>query len=101
VAVLIALVVKGPTVALLMLGVVLLVQQLETHVLQPFLMGRAVALHPLAVIAAVALGSFLLGVVGALFAVPVLAVANSVTRSYFRQRPRAAAPILPSPPTEA
>ena len=101
VAVLIALVVKGPTVALLMLGVVLLVQQLETHVLQPFLMGRAVALHPLAVIAAVALGSFLLGVVGALFAVPVLAVANSVIRSYFRQHARSAAPPLPSPPTEA
>ena len=87
VAVLIALLVKGPTVALLMLGVVLLVQQVETHVLQPFLMGRAVALHPLAVIAAVALGSFLLGIVGALFAVPVLAVANSVIRSYFRQEP--------------
>ena len=87
VAVLIALLVKGPTVALLMLGVVLLVQQVETHVLQPFLMGRAVALHPLAVIAAVALGSFLLGIVGALFAVPVLAVANSVIRYYFRQEP--------------
>lgn len=101
VAVLIALVVKGPTVALLMLGVVLLVQQLETHVLQPFLMGRAVALHPLAVIAAVALGSFLLGVVGALFAVPVLAVANSVIRSYFRQRPRSARPHRPPQPTEA
>jgi predicted PurR-regulated permease PerM len=87
VAVLIALLVKGPTVALLMLGIVLLVQQVETHVLQPFLMGRAVALHPLAVIAAVALGSFLLGVVGALFAVPVLAVTNSVVRSYFHREP--------------
>ena len=87
VAVLIALVVKGPTVALLMLGIVLLVQQVETHVLQPFLMGRAVALHPLAVIAAVALGSFLLGVVGALFAVPVLAVTNTVLRYYFREEP--------------
>ncbi len=65
-----------------MLGVVVLVQQVETHVLQPFLMGRAVALHPLAVIAAVAIGSFLLGIVGALFAVPVLAVANTVIRYY-------------------
>ena len=100
VAVLIALVVKGPTVALLMLGVVVLVQQLETHVLQPFLMGRAVALHPLAVIGAVALGSFLLGVVGALFAVPVLAVANSVIRSYFGQRPRSATAVPPQEPTE-
>jgi predicted PurR-regulated permease PerM len=82
VAVLVALVVTGPVAALLMLGVVVLVQQVETHVLQPFLMGRAVSLHPLAVIAAVAIGSFLLGIVGALFAVPVLAVANSVVR-YF------------------
>jgi predicted PurR-regulated permease PerM len=82
VAVLVALVAKGPTAALVMLGVVIIVQQLETHVLQPFLMGRAVALHPLAVIAAVAIGSFLLGIVGALFAVPVLAMANSVIRYY-------------------
>ncbi len=100
VAVLIALLVKGPTVALLMLGVVLLVQQVETHVLQPFLMGRAVALHPLAVIAAVALGSFLLGVVGALFAVPVLAVANSVVRYYFREAPGREIAAEPEP-TEA
>jgi putative heme transporter len=82
VAVLIALVAEGPVSALVMLGVVLAVQQIETHVLQPFLMGRAVALHPLAVIAAVASGSFLLGIVGALFAVPALALANSVVRFY-------------------
>ena len=82
VAVLIALVDQGPVTALVMLVVVLVVQQIETHVLQPFLMGRAVALHPLAVIAAVATGSFLLGIVGALFAVPVLALANSVVRYY-------------------
>ena len=87
VAVLIALVTKGPTLALVMLGIVVLVQQVETHVLQPFLMGRAVALHPLAVIAAVAIGSFLLGIVGALFAVPVLAVANTVIRYYVGQGP--------------
>jgi predicted PurR-regulated permease PerM len=82
VVVLVALVAKGPVAALVMLGVVLAVQQIETHVLQPFLMGRAVALHPLAVIAAVAAGSFLLGIVGALFAVPVLAFTNSVVRYY-------------------
>jgi putative heme transporter len=82
VAVLVALVVEGPGTALLMLAIVLLVQQVETHVLQPFLMGRAVALHPLAVITSVAIGSFLLGVVGALFAVPVLALVNSVVRYY-------------------
>ncbi|WP_051267500.1 AI-2E family transporter [Nakamurella lactea] len=82
VAVLVALVTHGPVSALVMLGVVLLVQQLESHVLQPFLMGRAVALHPLAVLLAVVIGSSLLGIVGALFAVPLLAVANTVIRYY-------------------
>lgn len=82
VAVLVALVTHGPVSALVMLGVVLLVQQLESHVLQPFLMGRAVSLHPLAVLLAVVVGSSLLGIVGALFAVPVLAVANSMIRHY-------------------
>ncbi len=85
VAVLVALVVKGPVIALVMIGVVLLVQQLEAHVLQPFLMGKAVSLHPLAVIAAVAIGSFLLGIVGALFAVPFLAVVNTWVRYYVGQ----------------
>lgn len=85
VAVLVALVVKGPIVALIMLGIVLLVQQVESHLLQPFLMGHAVALHPLAVIIAVAIGAHLLGVVGALFAVPTLAVANSVIRYFVGQ----------------
>lgn len=85
VAVLVALVVKGPVIALIMLGVVLLVQQAESHILQPFLMGRAVALHPLVVIAAVAIGSFLLGIVGALFAVPFVAVLNTVVRYLYGQ----------------
>lgn len=80
VAVLLALVALGPVQALIMLGVVLLVQQLESHVLQPLIMGKAVSLHPLAVIFAVAGGSMIFGAVGALFAVPVLAVVNSVVR---------------------
>lgn len=80
VAVLIALVTHGPVAALIMLGVVLLVQQVESHGLQPFLMGRAVSLHPLAVLLAVVVGSSLFGIVGALFAVPVLAVANTMIR---------------------
>ncbi|GEL94922.1 AI-2E family transporter [Cellulomonas composti] len=78
IAVLVALVAQGPFVALLMLAVVLLVQQIEGHVLQPFLMGHAVSLHPVAVLLAVAAGSFMAGILGALFAVPVVAVANTV-----------------------
>ncbi|MEJ7650421.1 MAG: AI-2E family transporter [Nakamurella sp.] len=82
IAVLVALVTHGPVSALVMIGVVLAVQQLESHVLQPVLMGRAVSLHPLVVILGVVIGSSLLGIVGALFAVPLLAVINSVVRYY-------------------
>ena len=78
VAVLVALVSQGPVVALIMLGVVLLVQQIEGHVLQPFLMGHAVSLHPVAVLLVVAAGSLAAGIVGALFAVPIAAVLNTV-----------------------
>lgn len=78
VAILVALVAHGPAVALLMLAVVLLVQQIEGHLLQPLLMGHAVSLHPVAVLLAVAAGSIAAGIVGALFAVPVAAVLNTV-----------------------
>jgi putative heme transporter len=78
VAVLVALVAHGPLSALLMLAVVLVVQQIEGHLLQPFLMGHAVSLHPVAVLLAVAGGSMAAGIVGALFAVPVVAVVNTV-----------------------
>lgn len=78
VAVLLALVSHGPGIALAMLAVVIGVQQLESHVLQPFLLGRAVRIHPLAVILAIATGSMIAGIVGALTAVPFAAVANGV-----------------------
>ncbi|MCR6493818.1 AI-2E family transporter [Cellulomonas sp. P24] len=78
VAVLVALVSHGPVVAVIMLAVVLLVQQIEGHVLQPFLMGHAVSLHPVAVLLSVAAGSLVAGITGALFAVPIAAVVNTV-----------------------
>lgn len=80
IAVLLALVANGPVNALIMLGIVLLVQQLESHILQPLVMGKAVSLHPVAVILSVAAGSYLAGIPGALFAVPLLAVANTAIR---------------------
>lgn len=80
IAVLLALVANGWVNALIMLAIVLAVQQLESHLLQPFIMGRAVSLHPVAVILAVAAGSGVAGILGALFAVPMLAVANSFIR---------------------
>ncbi len=78
VAVLVALVSHGPVVALLMLGGVILVQQIEAHVLQPFLTGRFVAVHPLAVIVAIGMGVLIGGVAGALLAVPIAAAVNAV-----------------------
>lgn len=80
IAVLLALVAHGWVIALIMLGVVLLVQQVESHILQPLIMGRAVSLHPLAVVLTVAGGSLLFGIAGALFAVPVIAVVNTVVK---------------------
>ncbi len=78
VAVLLALVANGPVSALVMLAVVIAVQQVESHVLQPFLMGRSVNIHPLAIILGIAAGSTLAGIVGALMAVPTIAVVNAV-----------------------
>lgn len=80
IAVFVALVYLGPFPALLMVGIVLLVQQVEGHILQPLVMGSAVKVHPLAVVFAVAAGSFLAGIPGALFAVPVIAVANVMVK---------------------
>jgi predicted PurR-regulated permease PerM len=80
VAVLIALVAQGPFTALLMLAVVIGVQQLEGHVLQPFLMGRWVSLHPLGVIVAIGCGVIVAGIAGALVAVPLAAALNAVVQ---------------------
>ncbi|MDQ1569586.1 MAG: putative heme transporter [Actinomycetota bacterium] len=88
-AVLVALVYDGPVAALFMLGVVILVQELEGHFLQPVLMGSAVKVHGLAVVFAVAGGSFLAGIPGALFAVPVVAVVNVMVKYIARGEWRA------------
>src|SRR5699024_4802381 len=73
VAGLLALVASDWVNALLMLAVVLGVQQLESNVLQPLVMGKAVNLHPLAVFLAVAAGTATMGLIGAVFAVPIMA----------------------------
>jgi predicted PurR-regulated permease PerM len=81
VAVLVALVSQGPVVALIILAVVIVVQQLEGNVFEPLIMSKSVKLHPVAVILAVAVGVELAGVIGALFAVPVLASVRAVVSS--------------------
>jgi predicted PurR-regulated permease PerM len=89
VAVIVALIAKGWVFALIALGLILAVQQLESHVLQPLVMGRAVAVHPLAVVLAIAGGGVLAGIVGALLAVPVVAVLNSAIRVLLAPDPEA------------
>jgi putative heme transporter len=72
---------KGLVPALIVLGVVVVVQQLEGNVLQPLLMGRAVELSGIAVVLAVAIGSVLAGIAGALLSVPLLAALNAGARA--------------------
>lgn len=86
VAVLLALVANDWVNALLMLAVVLGVQQLESNVLQPLVMGKAVNLHPLAVFLAVAAGTATMGLIGAVFAVPIMAFVNEFIK-YLSRKP--------------
>ncbi len=80
VAVLVALVTLGWVKALIVLIIVIAVQQLEAHVLQPVLMGRAVHVHPLAVALSITAGIIIAGIAGALLAVPIAACANAAVR---------------------
>ena len=95
IAVLIALVAKGPVTALILLGVVLLVQQVEGHILQPLLLGRAVKVHPLAIVFGIATGTLLAGIIGALLAVPIVAVIATVSGYLSAGRDRAV-PVEPA-----
>ena len=110
VAVLVALVANGFVPALIVLGIVIAVMQLESHVLQPLLLGRAVRLHPLAVVLSIAVGVVVSGIAGGLVAVPLLAVLNSGIKSLLHDPPlppatvnalerSEAQPAEPLPPT--
>ena len=74
----VALVTQGVFTAVMTLVVVLAVQQIEGHILQPFILGRAVRVHPLAVVLSVAAGGLVAGIGGAVVAVPLVAVTNTV-----------------------
>jgi putative heme transporter len=88
-AVIVALIAKGIVYALITLGLIIAVQQLEGHVLQPLVMGRAVSIHPLAIVLAIAGGAVLAGIVGALLAVPTVAILNSAVRVLLAREPAA------------
>jgi predicted PurR-regulated permease PerM len=79
-AVVVALLAKGLVYGLITLGLIIAVQQLEAHILQPLVMGRAVSIHPLAIVLAITAGGVLAGIVGALLAVPLVAFLNSSIR---------------------
>ncbi|MER5429850.1 AI-2E family transporter [Streptomyces sp. NPDC002588] len=111
-AVVVALVTQGVFTAVMTLAVVLAVQQIEGHILQPFILGRAVRVHPLAVVLSVASGGMVAGIGGAVVAVPLVAVTNTVVgylKAYSQEpaprtspRPRGAtaagvAPVAPPP----
>ncbi|AEV82972.1 membrane protein [Actinoplanes sp. SE50] len=85
VAVLIALVFNGWVKALIVLGIILLVQQLEGNVFQPMIQSRGLGLHAAVVLLAVTLGGNLAGIVGSLLAVPVAAIV-SVIWNYLREQ---------------
>ncbi|WP_084484701.1 AI-2E family transporter [Nocardia anaemiae] len=90
IAVFIALVTKGWVTAVIVLGIIIAVMQLESHVLQPLLLGRAVSIHPLAVVLAIAAGIVLGGIAGGLLAVPFVAVMNTAIRSLLSEGPEEA-----------
>ncbi len=99
-AVLIALVSNGLVAALLVFGAIVLVQQIEGHLLYPLLMGRTVHLHPAVIVLALGVGGILAGLVGVFLAVPVAGVI-SVILSYARREPPPESPVTDEPPASA
>jgi putative heme transporter len=91
VAVVVALLAKGIVYALLTLGLLILINQIESHLLQPLVMGRAVSIHPLGVVLAISTGGVLAGIVGALLAVPTVAFLNNAMQVLLARDPAAEA----------
>ena len=77
IAVLVAAVNGGLTKAIIMLVIILVVQQVESNILQPFMMSNAVSLHPVAVMLVITAGSAIAGIAGAIFSVPIAAFINA------------------------
>jgi predicted PurR-regulated permease PerM len=91
-AILVTLAAKGWVAAVILLGVLIIEDQLEGHLLQPQVVGRVIRLHPLAIILSLAVGSVLAGIAGAVVAVPIVAV---ITRAVPELRRRDPAPGAP------
>jgi putative heme transporter len=89
VAVVVALLAKGIVYALLTLGLLVVINQIEAHLLQPLVMGRAVSIHPLGVVLGITTGGVLAGIVGALLAVPTVAFLNNAMQVLLAPDPAA------------
>ena len=88
-AVIVALLAKGVIYALATFGLLIVINQLEAHLLQPLVMGRAVSIHPLGVVLAISTGGVLAGIVGALLAVPTVAFLNNAVQVLLARDPSA------------
>ena len=100
-AVVVALLAKGIVYALVTLGLLIVINQIEAHLLQPLVMGRAVSIHPLGVVLAIATGGVLAGIVGALLAVPTVAFLNNAVQVLLAPDPSAEADKQAEDDTEA
>ncbi|GLX94387.1 AI-2E family transporter [Herbidospora sp. NBRC 101105] len=90
---------QGWVYALIFVGVLVVEQQLENHVLQPLIVGRALEFHPLAIIIVLAVGGIIGGIAGAVVAVPVTAVIYRALPELRRDRPvEPPKPVEPDPP---
>jgi len=92
-AILIVLAAKGLIAALIVLGVMVVMNQLEGHLLQPQVVGKMVRLHPLAVILVLAVAGVVAGIAGAVVAVPITAALTSASRALRHDREGNAQPV--------
>ncbi|TMD38695.1 MAG: AI-2E family transporter [Chloroflexi bacterium] len=99
-AVLIALIFKGPLVALLALGIALGGHAIEAYILGPRVTGSATRIHPLVAMAALLIGAELGGILGALFGVPIAALLNVFLGAMYRAQRGHEAPLSASPSGE-
>ncbi|WP_145379308.1 AI-2E family transporter, partial [Staphylococcus epidermidis] len=79
---LVALVANGPLAALVVIIVVIVVNQLEGNFLQPVVMGQALNVHALVILLALTAGTILAGIIGAILAVPLVAVAWAAIKAW-------------------
>ncbi len=100
-AALVALVTNGLVVALIVIAVVVVVNQMEGDLLQPVVMGRTLSLHALAVLLALSVGTIVGGIFGAILAVPLTAVGWAVVQVWTNMYQTGEDPVLGEDPLDA